>query len=115
MPVRIVLLPGVALLPLLIVIMPTMSSVVSGQTASFIIVAVSLALIIPTHILIEEVIREGSLISYVFNFPLCDIALAILTEPIAWSGPLCVLALRAAVLIPVLLRAVSKLYHTDVG
>ncbi|KAK1661875.1 hypothetical protein QYE76_050034 [Lolium multiflorum] len=45
MPVRIVLLPGVALLPLLIVIMPTMSSVVSGQTASLIIVAVSPALI----------------------------------------------------------------------
>ncbi|KAK1682640.1 hypothetical protein QYE76_043488 [Lolium multiflorum] len=57
MPVRIVLLPGVALPPLLIVIMPTMSSVVSSHMASFIIVAVLPALIIPTHVLIEEVIR----------------------------------------------------------
>jgi hypothetical protein len=115
MPVRIVLLPGVALLPLLIVIMPTMSSVVSGHTASFIIVAVSPALIIPTHVLIEEVIREGLLISYVLNFPLCDVALAILTEPIAWSGPLCVLAMRVAVLIPALRRVVSTLYQVDAG
>src|SRR5215218_977445 len=115
MPVRIILLPAMALLSLLIMIMPAMPFVVSGQTTSFIIVVVSPALVISTNILVEEVIREGSLVSYVLHFPLCDVALAILTEPIAWSGPLSVLALRAAVLIPVLLRAVSKLYHTDVG
>ncbi|KAK1669329.1 hypothetical protein QYE76_057488 [Lolium multiflorum] len=85
------------------------------RTISFIIVAVSPALVIPTHILVEEVIREGSLISYVLHFSLCDVALAILTEPIAWSGLLCVFAMRVAVLIPALLRGVSKLYHVDVG
>src|SRR5215218_5066484 len=115
MPARVVLLPGVALLSLLIVIMPTMPSVVSGQTISFIIVAVSPALVIPTHLLVEEVIREGSLISYVLHFSLCDVALAILTEPIAWSGLFCVFAMRVAVLIPALLRGVPKLYHVDVG
>ncbi|KAK1686379.1 hypothetical protein QYE76_047227 [Lolium multiflorum] len=56
MPVRIVLLPGVALLPLLIVIMPTMSSFLAdGLFHHRRRVA---ALIIPTHVLIEEVIRE---------------------------------------------------------
>ena len=115
MSARVVLLPCVALLSLLIMIMPAMSSVVSGQTTSFIIVVVSPALVISTHILVEEVIREGSLISHVLHFSLCDVALAILTEPIAWSGLLCVFAMRVAVLIPALLRVVSKLYHVDVG
>jgi hypothetical protein len=67
-----------------------------------------------THILVEEVIRERSLISHIPHFSLCDVALAIVTEPIAWNGFLCVLATRAAALVSVLTRVVSKSYHVDV-
>jgi hypothetical protein len=71
-------------------------------------------LVILTHIFVEEVIRERSLISYILHFPLCDVALAIMMEPIAWSGLLCVLAMRAATLVSVLTRVVSRSYHVDV-
>ncbi|KAK1643701.1 hypothetical protein QYE76_061506 [Lolium multiflorum] len=50
---------AVALLSLLIMIIPATSSVVSGQTTSFIIVVASPALVISTHILVEEVIERG--------------------------------------------------------
>ena len=98
MPIHVVLLPrlllGVALISLLVVIMPTTSPVVPSQPIFVIIIAGASALVILTHILVEEVIRERSLISYVPHFSLCDVALAIVTEPIAWSGFLCVLAMR---------------------
>ena len=90
-----------------------MSSGFSSQTISFIIIAGSSALVILTHILVEEVIREGSLISYVLHFSLCDVALAIMTEPIAWSGLLCVLATRAAALVSIFARVVPRSYHVD--
>jgi hypothetical protein len=70
-------------------------------------------LVILTHILVEEVIREGSLISYVLHFSLCDVALAIMMEPIAWSGLLCVLAMRAAALVSIFARVVPRSYHVD--
>ena len=106
---------GVALISFLVAIMPTVSPGVPSQTISFIIVVVSPGLVILTHILVEEVIRERSLISYVPYFSLCDVALAIVTEPIAWSGFLCVLAMRAAALISVLTRVVSRSYHVDIA
>ena len=87
MPILVVLLPrfflGTALVLLLIAIMPTMSPGVPSQTISFIIVVGSSALVILTHILVEEVIRERSLISHIPYFSLCDVAFAIVPEPIA--------------------------------
>ena len=118
MSVHVVLLPrlllGVALISLLVVIMPTTSPVIPSQTIFFIIVVVSPALVILTHILVEEVIRERSLISYVLHFSLCDVALAVLAEPFAWSGFLCVFAMRAAALISVLTRVVPRSHLVDV-
>ena len=108
-----VLFLGTALVLLLIAIMPTMSSGFSSQTISFIIIAGSSALVILTHILVEEVIREGSLIPYVLHFSLCDVAPAIMTEPIAWSGLLCVLATRATALVYIFARVVPRSYHVD--
>jgi hypothetical protein len=34
-------------------------------------------------------------------------------EPIAWSGLLCVLAMRAAILISIFARVVPRSYHVD--
>ncbi|KAK1650320.1 hypothetical protein QYE76_068125 [Lolium multiflorum] len=90
-----------------------MSSGFSSQTISFIIIAGSSALVILTHILVEEMIRERSLISYVLHFSLCHVALAILAEPIARSGFLCIFAMRAAALISILASVVSRSYHVD--
>jgi hypothetical protein len=113
----VILLPwpvrGTALVLLLIAILPTMSSGFSSQTISFIIIVGPSALVILTHIFVEEVIRERSLISYVLHFSLCDVALAIMMEPIAWSGLFCVLAMRAAALISIFARVVPRPYHVD--
>jgi hypothetical protein len=98
---------------LLIVILPTISSGFSSQTIFSITVIGSPALTILINIFVEEVIREGSLISYILHLSLCDIALAIMTEPIAWSGLFCILAVRAAALISIFARVVSRSYHVD--
>ena len=115
----VILLPwpvrGTALVPLLIAILPTMSSGFSSQTISFIIIVGPSALVILTHIFVEEVIRERSLIPYVFHLSLCVVALAVLAEPIAWSGFLCIFAMRAAALVSVLTRVVRRSYHVAVG
>ena len=118
MPIHVVLLPrlflGVALISLLVVITPTTSPVVPSQTIFFIIVVLTPALVVLTHILVEEVIRERSLISYVLHFSLCDVALAVVAEPIARSGFLCVFAMREAALISILTRVVPRSHHVDV-
>ena len=117
MPILVVLLSllflGMALISLLVAMMPTMSPGVPSQTISFTIVVGSSALVILTHVLVEEVIRERSLISHIPHFSLCDVALAIVTEPIAWNGFLFVLATRAAALAFVLTRVVPRLNHVN--
>jgi hypothetical protein len=103
-----------ALISLLVAIMPAVSPGVSAsQTISFVVVVISPALVVLTHVFVEEMIRERSLISHILHFSLCDVALAIVPEPIAWSGFLFVLVMRAAALVSVLTRVVPRSYHVD--
>ena len=78
-----------------------------------IVAVVPPSLVVLTHVFVEEMIRERSLISHILHFSLCDVALAIVSEPIAWNGFLLVLATRAAALAFVLTRVVPRLDHVN--
>jgi hypothetical protein len=103
-----------ALISFIVPIMPTIfPGVPASPTISFVVVVVSPALVVLTLIFVEEMIRERSLISHILHFSLCDVALAIVSGPVAWNGLLLVLATRAGALVSALTRVVHRPDHVN--